>query len=663
MRIIYTINNGSLPITVELIGTEFSNIHTEYGTFSFDNLPEQEYNILFTDNDNCIYETEIVLCTDCPSGYTAIGNDCILYDEKDIVTVEPLLTIIAESKNSSYGSYGTLLFNDWNYDGTGTYERILTPYWKNNWTTLGPLNRTAVWANVHYAPQDIGFSFCVNIAVKKTYYVGFACDNWGKVKLNGNFILEQDVNSLTNMIISNGDSYDGHSDRIPFRYWYIYPITFEVGQNILEVFGHNETLLAAAIGIQIYDATPNEIKNATSDADLGAKILFDSIDLVGTELQYEYSLIGGLHGYYCEDGYALDTCGDTIKCIKRDVVSCLTEPTTTTTTTTTTSTTTTTTTTTICYDGYSYNVSYYNCGDCGFAGIGQICNEYQLTIGKWYFDSVSNLIMHITSFAECSCDYTQYHILDITKRNACNNVECFTSTTTTSTTTSTTTTLTTSTTTTSTTSTSTTTLSVPVIECDATVDMAVVGPEGTAMLAEFFVDIGNANLGETGFYFYAGAKGNPEATPDRFQIFYDDELVADTLYTGSKEYDIIGTYLYTTYHPTIDEFGTVIIGDPVGTESVDITAADLKPTGTTLGNITYLTEYGNGIITFNRTNLNSKYIKIRVFGHPEFISYFWIDNFICPDGVTEETHYIVEEDNITNFISEEDNTDNLLIEE
>lgn len=95
------------------------------------------------------------------------------------------------------------------------------------------------------------------------------------------------------------------------------------------------------------------------------------------------------------------------------------------TTTTSTSTLTTTSTTTIsCASGYSYNVSFYNCESCDAAGSGTICNEYPLSIGKWYYDPFTNKIIHINSFVECTCDYSDYHILDQTKRNSCAEVSC-----------------------------------------------------------------------------------------------------------------------------------------------------------------------------------------------------------------------------------------------
>lgn len=359
INIQYTIENGVLPITVELIDSLSTvydtNVHVVYGSYEFTNVPDGEYTLRFTDDDDCVSESPIDMCVDCPPGYEPVGDECVLYDEQPAHYTSPTYIVARKSSNNSYGSYGTLIFDSWNYDGTGTYEHVITPYWTNDWTSNGPMNRTCIWSSYVTNLQDIAFSFCINIGVAKTYYVGFACDNWGKIKLNGTTILEQDVTALTSMIIANGEYYDGYPDRIPFRYWYVYPIEFSAGQNVIEVIGHNE-FSTAAVGIQIYNATDYELASATQDSDLGDKILFDSVDLVGETLFYEYSTAEGYHGYYCDEDYALDTCGETIKCIKKWVTPCGVVPDdciigdvniSPITTTTTTSSTTTTTTTTI----------------------------------------------------------------------------------------------------------------------------------------------------------------------------------------------------------------------------------------------------------------------------------------------------------------------------
>lgn len=352
-RIVYTITSGELPITVNLkddVGTIIdTNIHASFGTYSFENVDRgtEDYitfTIEFIDSMDCYESETVTLCVNCPDGYDAIGDKCIYYEEESPIYTSPTYTVLRQSPNSAYGGSGPLLFSSWNYNGTGVYERFGSgeDYWDNLGSLTGPMNRSCVWSSTTYSNQDIAFSFCINIATPKTYYVGFGCDNWGKIKLNGSFILEQDISALTTMFTDNGDEISYDPNRITFMYWYLYPIEIPAGQNVLEVFGHNVSSVAA-VGIQIYDATPTDFKNATTSNPLGDKILFSSETLDGDTLQYEYSTANGYHGYYCEPGYALDTCGATAKCVKRIELNCGEEPPTTTTSTTVVSTTTTTT--------------------------------------------------------------------------------------------------------------------------------------------------------------------------------------------------------------------------------------------------------------------------------------------------------------------------------
>jgi hypothetical protein len=347
IRIVYTINDGTLPIIVQVMDgiTEVdSNSHVVYGTYEFNDVPDGEYTLLFTDADSCTYSSAIALCTDCPEGYESVGDKCVEYDVVDVTYTSSVYTVVKKSSDVAYSVYGLLIFDSWNYNGTGSFEWVndSNTYWRNvpYPTNVGVMNRSAVWGSTTSNNQDIGFSFCISIAISKIYYIGVGCDNYSIIKLNGVSIIEQDVTALKSMFPPLGMS-GGTDDGVTFKYWYVYPIELSVGQNVIEIFGHNVTLVAG-VGIEIYDATKQELINATSDTDLGSttridtdtkgKILFRSSDLVGETLQYEYSTGGGYHGYSCPEGYALDTCGETVRCVKKDILDCGETPTTTTTT-------------------------------------------------------------------------------------------------------------------------------------------------------------------------------------------------------------------------------------------------------------------------------------------------------------------------------------------
>lgn len=348
-RIVYTITSGELPITVNLKQDGviiYTNTHSSYGTYSFENVDKgtEDYVTFVIDfyelsTELCGTET-ITLCVNCPDGWQMSGDKCIYYDEVEPTYTTPTYTIVAKNDDDAYSIYGAIVFDGgWDYNGTGDYERILpltNTYWANTPypSFTGVMNRTAVWASSTKTNQDIAFTFCIDIAVTKSYYIGFGCDNLGKIKLNGSFILEQNITNIKDMIIANGDPTGQNPIAVTFKYWYIYPVEIPAGENIIEVFGHNIDSVAA-VGIQIYNATRQDLFDATNENPLGDKILFSSEELIGEALNYEYSITDGHHGYSCPDGYALNTCGETPVCVKRIEINCGEEPPTTTTTTTT----------------------------------------------------------------------------------------------------------------------------------------------------------------------------------------------------------------------------------------------------------------------------------------------------------------------------------------
>lgn len=354
----YTITSGNLPIVVQLFKGSLlqSNQHYSFGSYSFNNVTYEDGMYLkFIDGvlPGCYSIAQIYKCGDCPEGYEAVGDKCIYYDEVDPIFSSPF-TIIKKNY-SSYTIKGVLVFDSWNYNGTGTYTLIppTNTFWCNTNTSNGVMNRSAVWASTRYDHQDIKFSFCIDIYTEKTYYIGVGCDNYAKIKLNGVYILEQDVEALKTMMSTS-------SDGVTFEYWYIYPITFPVGTSILEVYGHNVFDPDAAVGIQIYDATALDLINANNEYIFADKIKFSSEELVNEDLMYEYTALHGYHGYVCPEGYSL-SCDFPPSCIKRIELDCGTPApsTSTTTSTTSTSTSSTTTTSTTIEGGYNTLFVYY----------------------------------------------------------------------------------------------------------------------------------------------------------------------------------------------------------------------------------------------------------------------------------------------------------------
>ena len=243
---------------------------------------------------------------------------------------------LVPSQSAPYGFRGALIYNNYNANGTGTVGTYMTSaWWKNlaSTTTDGPLNRTGLWTSTTNNGQILGFSACVNAPTTKMYYIGVGADNYGSIRINGIQIISQDYVAICASLDAQG--YTTNDDaRVTFHYWMIYPVTLTAGENYVEVFGTNIGGIAT-IGAEIYDATPTELANALSYADLSGKLLFSSKDLNGQPAE-----IGTDVGYTCPSGYALVTCDGPYYCAQKTIISC---PTTTTTTTTAPPTTTTTT--------------------------------------------------------------------------------------------------------------------------------------------------------------------------------------------------------------------------------------------------------------------------------------------------------------------------------
>lgn len=322
-KIRYEILNGVLPITVDLSPLSLQNIHTEYGIYEFDDITLGDYTLTFIDSSDpaCVSEIDINPCITCPDGFYPVGNNC-----EQIVITEPTLHApfypLQSRARVEYGIKGTLIFDSFEVDGTGTFERINPTnfYWINSPmdTIEGPMNRSAVWTSQTKNLQSIGFSVFLDIQVPKTYYIGVGCDNYASISLNGEIILQQDANAIGSGMLG----LDGFwVDRSLFNYWFIYPVDLVAGKNVLEIFGVNTSGLYSAVGVEVYDASKNTIMNTTSDLDLGDKLIFRAKDEVGSNVAYEYSPSDGYHGYTCPDGYSL--VADTVPyCMKKSVILC-----------------------------------------------------------------------------------------------------------------------------------------------------------------------------------------------------------------------------------------------------------------------------------------------------------------------------------------------------
>jgi hypothetical protein len=82
----------------------------------------------------------------------------------------------------------------------------------------------------------------------------------------------------------------------------------------------------------------------------------------------------------------------------------------------------TTTSTTTC-NMYIYNVEFNSCASCSVTSVGSFGNATPLTIGKYYYDSVSSSKVRIISQLACSSGVDR-SILDSTKKDFCAEIIC-----------------------------------------------------------------------------------------------------------------------------------------------------------------------------------------------------------------------------------------------
>ena len=240
----------------------------------------------------------------CPTGYSVYEGTCrkvSILPTTQPPSFTPLL-LVAKTY-LQYSWYGVKIYNagySTNGSGTSTLYTFTSPdnFWQNNDSALdeGAMNRTAIWTASSYSYQQIGFSQCLDIAVEKTYLVGFGVDNYVTIKVDGEAVMDMAP----------------VEDSVTFRYWHVYPVTIRAGFHILEVIAKNSESIAA-VGVEIYDCTPAQLMATKTQAQLDSYTVFSTKDLrpVGTNpIVYSYTY-SGTDGYPVIDGYSLVMCDGT----------------------------------------------------------------------------------------------------------------------------------------------------------------------------------------------------------------------------------------------------------------------------------------------------------------------------------------------------------------
>jgi hypothetical protein len=127
--------------------------------------------------------------------------------------------------------------------------------------------------------------------------------------MDGNLIVQQNQPALTEQF--------GYDTSVTFKYWFVYPIQLTAGFHVIEILGHNIDFIAG-IGAEIYDATLQEMINATNLTTFyNDHVIFSTIDEIGESIQI---VSGGLN---CANGWTLVLCdGDDPYCLKTTYIPC-----------------------------------------------------------------------------------------------------------------------------------------------------------------------------------------------------------------------------------------------------------------------------------------------------------------------------------------------------
>jgi hypothetical protein len=254
----------------------------------------------------CNCETKLA----CPEGYTlsSDGYYCYGYDQQTPTHGTTLL--VNNSKNQIYSSYGAKIYKLGGYTTDGAVQSgyvtttvATRPLWGNGLENLsdGRLNKVGIWGVDNCTNNTfqnsinewIGVSATITIATSKIYYIGIAGDNTVRLVINGYKVVEQ-----TNIF-----------DESNSRFWHIYPVILQDGDNYIEVSGRNYGF-GASFGGEIYDNTEAELIAATKESDL--KILFSTQNFFCKPIT-----VSATYGYSCNVGYSLDTSGNVPVCKRR----------------------------------------------------------------------------------------------------------------------------------------------------------------------------------------------------------------------------------------------------------------------------------------------------------------------------------------------------------
>jgi len=253
------------------------------------------------------YEDPIVNY-DCPDGYKLVESPVgVFFCEKKQytpVTKESTLLPLNSVQDTAWGFGNPSLYAPgWNiggWGGNGTfgngYTKLTNTWWRLIPAPAGKFGRINQIAKSVSSGVNVWYSFTSNICIEetKTYYFAIAADDFFRVRLDGNLILDPaNVDFAQWQLNQYGPPGTLNEERISYMYLHIYPIQLTRGGHTLQI-EYIDVSNPGMIAAEIYDNTAAEITAATGPSDL---------DIIWSTQNQTY--IESITSISCPSGYTL----------------------------------------------------------------------------------------------------------------------------------------------------------------------------------------------------------------------------------------------------------------------------------------------------------------------------------------------------------------------